>query len=625
MKKYAFLLAAMLFFVPLQAEELLIKVVYPETMQVLPPIDSNFIFGSVTPGAKLTINGTPVEVYKTGGFLAFLPVAEGNFYYRLKAEKNGQKVAFDWPVLVTPKPRPIPRDSLAIRFGSATPSDSIFTYPGELVTLSFSGTPGLSAFFTVEGLEGEFPMVETALPSGNSNRRNGGNNFVIPEMLPESTGSGFYTGVLRVPDKRLSASKITVYLTKSDTGCVVPEKKVRFAPPIVGGASVSRCVAETLRAMLTVWDPAVPRVVELDDSVSVLRSAPNAGYVAIFQPQGIRAYLTARIGRYVKLKLAETQSVWAPDTLVSFLPPGSVIPPGSVSYIRTTDSTKWVKITFTASRKMAFRVEEDPVLARLSIFIFGAVTRADWIRYDNAADLVKNIRWSQPESDIFRADVDLNSKALWGYDAFFEGNNLVLLVKKPPAQKAWFKGLTIAVDAGHTNTPTETGAKGPTGLEEREANLWIALELAKILEKRGAKVVMTRKGMESVGLYDRPQIAKGAEADLFVSIHNNAHPDGTNPFLVNGTSVYYYHVHSQDLARSVQRRLLKATGLKDLGLYFGNFVVIRPPQYPAILCEIAFMMIPRQEEMLRSKPFHKKAAAAIAEGIADYLRASTKK
>ncbi|HXF47917.1 MAG TPA: N-acetylmuramoyl-L-alanine amidase, partial [Verrucomicrobiae bacterium] len=66
-------------------------------------------------------------------------------------------------------------------------------------------------------------------------------------------------------------------------------------------------------------------------------------------------------------------------------------------------------------------------------------------------------------------------------------------------------------------------------------------------------------------------------------------------------------------------------GLKDLGLYFGNFVVIRPPQYPAILCEIAFMMIPRQEEMLRSKAFHKKAASAIAEGIADYLRLSTKK
>lgn len=620
MRKYPLLFVAWILAVPLRAEELFIKVVYPETMQTIGPVDSNFIFGSVTPGAKLVINGASVEIYKTGGFLAFLPVTEGNFVYYLEAEKSGQKIAFDWPVFVSPKPRPIPPDSLAIRFGSAIPSDSIFTYPGELVTVSFSGTPGLTAFFTVEGLEGEFPMAETVLPSNNN-----GNVVFGLTVLPESAGSGFYTGVLRVPDKRLDGSRISVHLTKSDTGRAVPQITPPLVPPVVGGASTTRSVSETLRAVLTIWNPAVPRVAVLDDSVSVLRSAPNAGYVAIFQPKGIRAFLTSRVGRYVKLKLAETQSVWAPDTLITELPPGSTVPTGSISYIRTYDSTKWVKIVFTASRKMAFRIEEDPVLARLSLIIFGAQSRADWIRYDNSGDLVRNIRWSQPESDVFRADVDLRSGVLWGYDVFFEGTNLVLLIKKPPVTTASLKGLTIVVDPGHTNTPDETGARGPTGLEEREANLSIALELVKLLQNRGAKVVMTRKGREAVPLYDRPQIAKAAEADLFISVHNNAHPDGTNPFVNNGTSVYYYHVHSQELAKSVHRRLLSATRLRDQGLYFGNFVVIRPPQYPAILCEVAFMMIPQQEEMLRSPSFHKKAARAIAEGILDYLKESINK
>ncbi|MCI0596050.1 MAG: N-acetylmuramoyl-L-alanine amidase, partial [candidate division Zixibacteria bacterium] len=489
---------------------MLIKVVYPETMQVLPPIDSNFIFGSVTPGAKLVINGTPVEVYKTGGFLAFLPVAEGNFYYRLEAEKNGQKVAFDWPVIVTPKPRPIPPDSLAIRFGSASPTDSIFAYPGELITVSFSGTPGASAFFSIEGVESQFPMIETVLPSGKDS--NG--TVFAPGGLPESTGSGFYTGIFRVPDKKLERAKMVVHLTKSDTGRTFLREIVRLLSPVIGGAGMTRWVAETLRASITVWDPNLPRVAELDDSVSVLRAAPNAGYVAIFQPKGIRALLTQRVGRYVNLKLAETQSVWAPDTLVSEKPLGTIVPPGTVSYIRTYDSGMWVKVVFTASRKMAFRVEEDPVSARLSLSIYGAQSRADWIRYDNATDLVKNIRWSQPETDIFQADVYLNSSSLWGYDVFFEGNNLVLLVKKPPAKPGSLKGLTVVVDPGHVNTPDETGAKGPTGLEEREANLWIALELAKILTKRGAHVLMTRKGKEAVPLYDRPKIAKAAEADL---------------------------------------------------------------------------------------------------------------
>ncbi len=621
MKKCFLVLVSVLFSAPVQAEELSIKVVYPETMQVMAPIDSNFIFGSVSPGSKLTINGAPVEVYKNGAFLAFLPVAEGNFFYHLEAEKRGQKAALDWPVLISPKPRPIPPDSLAIRFGTATPTDSIFIYPGELVTVSFSGTPGLSAFFFVEGLEGEFPMAETVLPR----RSDLGNALFGEENLPESSGSGFYTGVMRVPDKKLEGSRIAVYLTKSDTGCLLSQMETRLAPPAVGIASMTRCAAETLRATLTVWNPAVPKVVELDDSVSVLRSAPNAGYVAIFQPMGIRAFLLARIGRYVKLKLAETQSVWTPDTLVSELPAGSIIPAGWVSYIRTLDSAKWVKITFTASRKMAFRIDEDPASARLSVFIYGAQSKADWIRYDETAGLVKNIRWCQLETDVFQADVYLGSGSLWGYDAFFEGNNLVLLVKKPPRKRAALKGLTIVLDPGHINTPDETGAKGPTGLEECQTNLWIALELAKILQSRGAKVVLTRIGTEAVPLYRRPELAKAARADLFVSVHNNAHPDGVNPFINNGTAVYYYHVHSQELARAVHRQLLKATGLPDWGLYFGNFVVTRPPQYPAILCEVAFMMIPKQEEMLRSPSFHKKAARAIANGISDYLKGHVKK
>jgi N-acetylmuramoyl-L-alanine amidase len=625
MKKFFLFFAALLLFVPARAQELFIKVVYPETLQVIGPVDSNFIFGSVTPGAKLSINGTPVEVYKNGAFLAFLPLGEGPFVYRLEAAKNGKKAVLDWPVLVSPKPRPIPPDSLAIRHGSASPSDSIFGYPGELINVSFSGTPGLQAFFGVEGMEDYFPMTETAPPPRRTDTLSAGNPVLGAGMLPESTRTGFYTGVLRLPDKKLERAKIRVYLIKSDSGKKYPEVVSYLSPPAVGAAMASYGAVETLRASVTVWNPAVLRVVELDDSVSVLRSAPNAGYVAIFQPRGVRALLTGRIGRYVKLKLAETQSAWAPDTLVTELPPGTPAPGGFVSYIRTYDAGKWVKIVFTLGRKLAFRVEEDPLLPRLSLFIFGAQSRAEWIRYDNAADFIKNIRWTQAESDIFRADVDLNAGALWGYDVFYEENNLVLMVKKPPARSGSLWGLTVVVDAGHTNHPAETGARGPSGLEERQANLAIALELAKILKGRGVNVVMTRKGTEAVPLYARTEIAKAAGADLFVSIHNNAHPDGVNPFVNNGTSVYYYHVHSQELARAAQRRLLKATGLPDLGLYFGNFAVIRPPQYPAILCEIAFMMIPKQEEMLRSKSFHKKTAQAIAGGISDYLKASTKK
>ena len=62
-----------------------IQVVYPRKDQEIGPVDSTFILGSVTPGAVLRINGIPVEVYRTGGFLAYLPVRPGPFGFRLWA------------------------------------------------------------------------------------------------------------------------------------------------------------------------------------------------------------------------------------------------------------------------------------------------------------------------------------------------------------------------------------------------------------------------------------------------------------------------------------------------------------------------------------------------------------
>jgi len=49
-------------------------------------------------------------------------------------------------------------------------------------------------------------------------------------------------------------------------------------------------------------------------------------------------------------------------------------------------------------------------------------------------------------------------------------------------------------------------------------------------------------------------IAKLTNADLFVSVHNNALPDGINPFTNHGVSTYYYHPHSARLAKQFSVR-----------------------------------------------------------------------
>src|SRR5260370_1870758 len=109
----------------------------------------------------------------------------------------------------------------------------------------------------------------------------------------------------------------------------------------------------------------------------------------------------------------------------------------------------------------------------------------------------------------------------------WEGGNPVLRVRRPPVVGPGkpLRGVTIAVDPGH---PPE-GAQGPTGLREPEGTLAVGQRLRTILESRGAHVVMTRATPDSVPLYDRPVIARRADADAFVSIHLNAYPDGVNP------------------------------------------------------------------------------------------------
>ncbi|MBD3168492.1 MAG: N-acetylmuramoyl-L-alanine amidase, partial [candidate division Zixibacteria bacterium] len=167
-------------------------------------------------------------------------------------------------------------------------------------------------------------------------------------------------------------------------------------------------------------------------------------------------------------------------------------------------------------------------------------------------------------------------------------------------------------------------AVGPTGLLEKDINLWISHKLRKILEKNGAEVIQTRYGHEPVDIYERPQIAERFNADVLISVHNNALPDGVNPFENNGVSSYYYHPQSKPLADAIQQRLIEKTGLPDFGVYYGNLALTRPTEFISVLVECAFMMMPEQEAMLKDWDFQEKCAEAIYLGICEFLREAEK-
>jgi len=128
-----------------------------------------------------------------------------------------------------------------------------------------------------------------------------------------------------------------------------------------------------------------------------------------------------------------------------------------------------------------------------------------------------------------------------------------------------------------------------------------------------------RTSDSAVDLWPRVHLAEEANADLLVSIHNNALPDGINPFVNNGTSVYYNHPRSVPLARAIQAELLRRLGLRDLGVGRGDLALVRGTWMPSVLTEGLFMTLPDQEFALRSPQGQRLYAQAVADGLRRYL------
>jgi N-acetylmuramoyl-L-alanine amidase len=246
------------------------------------------------------------------------------------------------------------------------------------------------------------------------------------------------------------------------------------------------------------------------------------------------------------------------------------------------------------------------------------MSRVNYFQYGTLDPLIERAEWSEPSDSVYRVTVNL-TRYVWGYDTFYDGSGtLVLRIRRPPVidMENPLRGLLIAVDAGHP----PGGAIGPTGLTEAQANLALAMKLRDLLTAAGARVLMTRKDSMPVALDERPQMATDSNAHILLSIHNNAFPDGVNPFANNGTSAYYFHPQSAQLARLLQAELLHALGLRDIGIGRADLSLVRATWMPAVLTESSFLMIPEQEAAMRNPEVQERVARAHMRALETFLR-----
>ncbi len=217
---------------------------------------------------------------------------------------------------------------------------------------------------------------------------------------------------------------------------------------------------------------------------------------------------------------------------------------------------------------------------------------------------------------------------------------------------------TVVIDPGHGGPRPGTISK--TGLQEKEVNLAIALALQKLLrEKAGLEAILTRESDVDVPLEDRTVIANQKRADLFISIHSNAHRDrkrsGVETFFLNvnpDPSVIELAAEenatstknigemksilekivknskiqeSLALAQAIQKSLVKALaqdlpGIRDLGVKGGPFWVLIGGEMPSVLVEVSHLSNAKEEAKLKTKKYRDLAAQGIYDGIIEYMR-----
>jgi N-acetylmuramoyl-L-alanine amidase len=235
----------------------------------------------------------------------------------------------------------------------------------------------------------------------------------------------------------------------------------------------------------------------------------------------------------------------------------------------------------------------------------------------------------------------------------------VLAVPAEAKSKPTLRRRTIAVDPGHGGV--DPGAVSRSGLYEKDITFDTAAELARQLEARRYRVVLTRTSDEFVALRDRVARARAAEADLFLSIHADALP---NPSM-RGASVFTLSEQASDkeaaalaarenkadliagidlsrhapevsnilldLARrqtnnlsiGLARRLVGSLG-REVPLLANShrsagFAVLKAPDIPSALVELGCLSNREEERLLHTRSYQKRLAVLLTRSVADYF------
>jgi N-acetylmuramoyl-L-alanine amidase len=353
--------------------------------------------------------------------------------------------------------------------------------------------------------------------------------------------------------------------------------------------------------------------------------------------------------------------------------------------VHVLSSKTYSRVTMDLSHEVRYethRLKEDPskgLPPRIYVDLFGTKLAMD-SRNPIAVDdgVLRQLRLGQFTADIVRIVIDLTT--LGEHNAFLladpyrlvidiqgqKNAEAVVAVDKSKKRTATLpeKGKQLPVsgirkivlDPGHGGK--DPGAIGIGGIAEKDIVLAVAKKLErKLKQEMGVEVVLTRRDDRFIPLEDRTAIANAEGADLFVSLHMNASPNGE----AKGLETYYLDNTNDEaslrlaarenvtsrgnvsdlqfilsdmtqnmkledsitLAHHLQHSLVdgmstRLADVKDLGVKKALFYVLVGARMPSVLVEMFFITNKTEGHAMTQETYQNAVVDALYDGILKY-------
>ena len=182
----------------------------------------------------------------------------------------------------------------------------------------------------------------------------------------------------------------------------------------------------------------------------------------------------------------------------------------------------------------------------------------------------------------------------------------------------------VIIDSGHGGK--DAGATTRNGIKEKDIVLGIASKIVVLnnkLVENPLLLYLTRYTDTLIALGDRTQLAKKLKADIFISIHCNQAINRT----ASGTEVFIHpksEVQAEEsayLGFTIQKGLADVLGIKNRGIKYGNFQVLRDnnDSSATVLLELGFLSQTDEAIYLSKEESQSAVALVILQSIIKFL------